>query len=85
MHEPLAFIGKTLEKYVKNSLKYRTFMKTHFNSDKTTYFQCLCILSFVHGNSSLLLSDNVNFQHLKDVIVAAQLETNGTSFKQQKM
>ena len=31
LRKPLAFIGKTLKKYVTNSLKYRTFMKTHFN------------------------------------------------------
>ena len=31
-HKPLVFISKTLKKYVKNSLKYRAFMKTHFNS-----------------------------------------------------
>ena len=31
LHKPLAFISKTLKKYVKNSLKYRAFMKTHFN------------------------------------------------------
>ena len=29
--KPLAFIGRTLKKYVKISLKYHTFMKTHFN------------------------------------------------------
>ena len=50
-------------------------MKTHVN-----YFRYLCICSFVHANSSLLFSDNVNFQNLKDVIEAAQLETNGMSF-----
>ena len=31
LRKPLVFIGKTLKKYVKNSLKYRTLMKTHFN------------------------------------------------------
>ena len=30
LRKPLAFIGRTLKKYVKNSLKYRTFMKTRF-------------------------------------------------------
>ena len=30
--KPLAFIiGRTLKKYVENSLIYHTFMKTHFN------------------------------------------------------
>ena len=29
LHKPLAFIGKTLKKYIKNSLKYQNFMKTH--------------------------------------------------------
>ena len=51
-------------------------MKTYVD-----YFRYLCICSFVHANSSLLFSDNVNFQNLKDVIEAAQLETNGMSFK----
>ena len=31
--KPLAFIGKTLKKYVKNSLKYRALMKTHFKTE----------------------------------------------------
>ena len=31
LRKPLAFIGKTLKKYVKNSLKYCTFVETHFN------------------------------------------------------
>ena len=30
--KPLAFIGKTVKKCVKNSLKYCTFMKTHFHT-----------------------------------------------------
>ena len=30
--KPPAFIGKTLKKYVKNKLKYHTFMKTHFDT-----------------------------------------------------
>ena len=38
----------------------------------------------MHVNSSLLFSDNVNFQNLTDVTeaaqLAAQLETNGMSF-----
>ena len=29
--KPLVFICKTLKKYVKNSLKYHTFIKTYFN------------------------------------------------------
>ena len=32
----------------------------------------------------LLFLDNVNFQNLKDLIEAAQLKTNGTSFERQK-
>ena len=32
----------------------------------------------------LLFSDNINFQNLKDLIEAAQLETKGTSFERQK-
>ena len=31
LRKPLAFMIKTLKKYVKHSLKYRTSMKTHFN------------------------------------------------------
>ena len=36
--------------------------------------------SFVHANSSLLFLGNINFQNLKDVIGAAQLDNNGASF-----
>ena len=39
-------------------------MKTYVD-----YFRYLCICSFVHANSSLLFSDNVNFQNLKDLTV----------------
>ena len=54
-------------------------MKIHFNY---IFIQIKLLVSdaFVHMNSSLLFSDDVNFQNLKDVIAAAQLETNGTSF-----
>ena len=44
----------------------------------------VCICSFVRANSSLLFSDNIKFQNLKDVTKAAQLaaqrETHGMSF-----
>ena len=82
--KPLTFIGKTLKKYIKNSLKYRTLMKTHFNyvfiqiqqpiSDVCAY---VVLWTLTH---CCFFSENVNFQNLNDVIAAAQLKTNGTSF-----
>ena len=71
--KPLAFIGKTLKKYVKNSLKYRTFMKTHLNyisiqikrliPDACAAFVVLCMSLTRH----FFFSDNLNLQNLKDV------------------
>ena len=78
LRKPLAFIGRTLKKYIK-SLVLHTFMKIHFNY---VFIQIKRLVSdaFVHANSWLLFSDNVNFQKLKDAIAVAQLETNGMSF-----
>ena len=79
LRKPLAFIGRTLKKYIKSLLKYHTLMKTHFNY---VFIRIKRLVSdaFVHANSWLLFSDNVNFQNLKDAIAVAQLETNGMSF-----
>ena len=84
LRKALAFIGKTLKKYIKNSLTYRTFIKTHFNSvliqiKRLISDVCACVVlcTLTHR---FLYSDNVNFQNLKDVIATAQLKTNGTSF-----
>ena len=75
--KPLAFIGKTLKKYVKKSLKYHTFMKTHFNTFSFRLNNLFLMCKLTHRFFS---SDSANFENLKDVIAAAQLETNGTSF-----
>ena len=85
--ENVAFIQVLIyQDWHKNSLKYKycTFRKTHFNYvfiqikqlvSNVCAFVVLCIQKLV-----TFLLDNINFQNLKDVIVAAQLEMNGTSF-----
>ena len=59
-------------------------MKTHFNSVfiqiKRLIFDVCALVVLCTLTHRFFFSENVNFKNLKDVIAAAQLETNGTSF-----